>query len=304
MATRKATKSSECPSCKTDAHVIMDYTQGDMICRGCGLVLEGRLIDDSAEWRSFADDEPGVNKDRAGTVLDPMFKDSGGTSMAGDSAVARTQRMIQNVDPRDKALRTSMSNLKTVCEAMMLPDRVYDACVETLKKIDDEEALKNKTSVKWMAAVAYLTCRTIPKVARTLREIAASVSAVHKGDLSHKDIGKCVFKLQKVVNFQSTAATSADSLLPRFCNLLQFQSKVEITAEKIVSAAQDIGFVQGKLPEVVAASAILVAATVLKIDIRDRFKETADVAKVAESTVKGLYQKLLQAKGQLLPELA
>lgn len=34
-----------------------DHSSGDVICRGCGVVLTGRIIDEGPEWRTLANDD-------------------------------------------------------------------------------------------------------------------------------------------------------------------------------------------------------------------------------------------------------
>ncbi len=103
MPPRKKLKIGDCPNCMTAKHIITDFQQGDMVCRNCGLVrlfqpfmyyffqiqkvfsvkmyeniflwtqvLEGGIIDDSPEWRSFASESAGMgageDKSRACTL--------------------------------------------------------------------------------------------------------------------------------------------------------------------------------------------------------------------------------------------
>lgn len=49
--------SQTCPSCHA-GDIVTDYSAGDVICRGCGLVLGDHVIDDQIEWRTFADGNP------------------------------------------------------------------------------------------------------------------------------------------------------------------------------------------------------------------------------------------------------
>lgn len=44
-----------CKSCN-NSDIVLDYRAGDLICRNCGLVIGGRIIDESDETRIYADD--------------------------------------------------------------------------------------------------------------------------------------------------------------------------------------------------------------------------------------------------------
>jgi transcription initiation factor TFIIIB Brf1 subunit/transcription initiation factor TFIIB len=44
-----------CRSCRVPTEMVEDRAAGDVICRECGLVHEAHRIDESSEWRNFAD---------------------------------------------------------------------------------------------------------------------------------------------------------------------------------------------------------------------------------------------------------
>lgn len=44
----------QCPDCG-GTRLVEDHANGDVVCRGCGLVVESYIIDERSEWRTFAD---------------------------------------------------------------------------------------------------------------------------------------------------------------------------------------------------------------------------------------------------------
>ena len=62
-----------CPYCPSSVPVIDDMQAGDMVCCGCGLVLGDRVIDVGAEWRSFSNDNAGLNKSRVGAEESALY---------------------------------------------------------------------------------------------------------------------------------------------------------------------------------------------------------------------------------------
>lgn len=65
-----------CSDCKRNTEVVLDHAAGDTICLECGLVLESYSIDETAEWRSFADDSgDGADPDRVGGPVDPLLNE-------------------------------------------------------------------------------------------------------------------------------------------------------------------------------------------------------------------------------------
>ncbi|KAJ3316938.1 transcription initiation factor IIB [Blyttiomyces sp. JEL0837] len=94
-------------------NIIESYETGDMVCGDCGLVFEGKIIDTSPEWRTFADsDDTGPDPNRVGTSGDSLLDDgllddtkislfdAKGHRVAGSfaSGLAMTQRKIQTIN--------------------------------------------------------------------------------------------------------------------------------------------------------------------------------------------------------------
>lgn len=63
-----------CSDCKRPTQVVYDHATGDSICLECGLVLESHIIDQTAEWRTFSNDDAN-DKDsvRVGTPSNPFL---------------------------------------------------------------------------------------------------------------------------------------------------------------------------------------------------------------------------------------
>lgn len=57
---------ARCPDCRSRRY-FLDWSAGDKVCTGCGLVLEAHLIDDRPEWRNFSD--TAEDKSRCGPGL-------------------------------------------------------------------------------------------------------------------------------------------------------------------------------------------------------------------------------------------
>ena len=55
----------------------MDHAAGDMVCRECGLVLEAHSIDETSEWRTFANESADNDPVRVGGPSNPLLTDGG-----------------------------------------------------------------------------------------------------------------------------------------------------------------------------------------------------------------------------------
>eukprot|EP01025_Chloroclados_australasicus_P030577 TRINITY_DN30718_c0_g1_i3.p3 TRINITY_DN30718_c0_g1~~TRINITY_DN30718_c0_g1_i3.p3 ORF type:complete len:155 (-),score=9.98 TRINITY_DN30718_c0_g1_i3:39-455(-) len=79
----RAKYDKKCEQCG-GADFVEDHSAGDMICRGCGLVAEAHMIDETSEWRTFADkDKDSVDPNRVGGPENPLFEGSGLSTIIG-----------------------------------------------------------------------------------------------------------------------------------------------------------------------------------------------------------------------------
>jgi transcription initiation factor TFIIB len=68
---------SFCPDCKKHTEVAFDHSAGDMVCTECGLVLEAHSVDETSEWRTFANESNDNDPVRVGGPTNPLLTDGG-----------------------------------------------------------------------------------------------------------------------------------------------------------------------------------------------------------------------------------
>ncbi|XP_020593762.1 transcription initiation factor IIB-like [Phalaenopsis equestris] len=66
-----------CPECKRSTEVVFDHSAGDTVCSECGLVLEAHSIDETSEWRTFANESADNDPVRVGGPTNPLLTDGG-----------------------------------------------------------------------------------------------------------------------------------------------------------------------------------------------------------------------------------
>lgn len=66
-----------CSECKRPTEVVFDHSAGDTVCSECGLVLEAHSIDETSEWRTFANEVGDNDPVRVGGPNNPLLGDSG-----------------------------------------------------------------------------------------------------------------------------------------------------------------------------------------------------------------------------------
>lgn len=66
-----------CSDCKRTTEVVFDHAAGDTVCSECGLVLESHSIDETSEWRTFANESGDNDPVRVGGPANPLLTDGG-----------------------------------------------------------------------------------------------------------------------------------------------------------------------------------------------------------------------------------
>jgi len=66
-----------CSDCKKHTEVVCDHSAGDTVCSECGLVLESHSIDETSEWRIFANESGDNDPVRVGGPTNPLLTDGG-----------------------------------------------------------------------------------------------------------------------------------------------------------------------------------------------------------------------------------
>lgn len=172
-----------CPECRImPPDIVERFSEGDMVCGNCGLVLGDRIVDTRSEWRTFSNDDQG-NDDpsRVGDAGNPLLDSNQLDTMISygqpGSNLGRDLNRLQSKsnDKKDTVLQSAFSKISQMCEAFLLPKMVQDAAKEAYKIVYDDRKLKGKSQESIMAAAIFIACRH-SGVARTFKEIWALTS--------------------------------------------------------------------------------------------------------------------------------
>ncbi|ORY77992.1 transcription initiation factor IIB [Leucosporidium creatinivorum] len=295
-----------CPDCQDEnVQLVEEFGSGDLVCGGCGLVLGDRIVDTRSEWRSFADSE-GDDPSRVGGPQDPLldaaeqfstiisFKD-------GNTGAAKALQMAASRVSKDQGggrdLQAAFRDIGTMCDVISLPRSIVDTSKQLFKRVDEEKLLKGKSQDAIIAACIFIACRQ-GRVARTFKEIVALTN------VPKKDIGQCFKVLERA--FETTApgqappssATSADSLITRYCNHLGLPVPVQRASVYVGTRAGEEGILAGRSPITIAAACILFATMLW--GVAKPTKDIAMVAGVQESTIRTAFKILTQDKEKLV----
>lgn len=304
-----------CPECKIfPPDLIERFSEGDIVCGSCGLVLSDRVVDTRSEWRTFSnDDQNGDDPSRVGDAGNPLLDSEDLSTMISyvpdNTKAGRELNRAQSkslVDKKDNALAAAYTKISQMCDGYQLPKIVQDGAKEVYKLVYDERPLRGKSQESIMAASIFIGCRKA-KVARSFKEIWALTN------VPKKEIGKVFKIMNKVIqeknaanpnaysliqDSEQTTQTSAEDLIRRFCSHLGLNTQVTNAAEHIARRCKEVGVLQGRSPMTIAATVIYMAALVFGTDLPP--SKIADKTGVSDGTIKTSYKVMYEEKEKLI----
>lgn len=217
-----------CPKCGGELATfsVVNYSMGETVCSNCGCVLEDRLIDSGAEWRTFEDtmDDPA----RASKV-DPYLQMSTEISATGRGPAGLRQhhRETVNLDPKQRNLKAIFAKMNELNEQLALPTYIINSAKEMFNRIETtkENTMKGYKKAPYILAVLWEACRQQRGGAeggRTLKEFA-------------KDTGYDELRIKKAYKkLKKTFGFGKQKLLP---SDIQYQRPSQ-PAQKQISSPQ------------------------------------------------------------------
>merc|ERR1712018_783427 len=264
------------------------------------LVVGDRVIDVGSEWRTFSNDKGGEDRSRVGGPENSLLGSSDLSTMIGPGTGAASfdepgNALYTNrrtISSSDRTLINAFRTIAGMGDRINLPRTIADRANTLFKMVHDGKSLRGRSNDAIASACLYIACRQ-EGVPRTFKEIVA-VSTVSK-----KDIGRCFKLIIKAHEMNPDMITTGD-FMHRFCGTLSLCKEVQKAATCIAKKAVDLDIVPGRSPISVAAAAIYMASQAS--DDKRSQKEIADIAGVADVTIRQSYKLMLPRAAELFPE--
>jgi len=170
-----------CPQCG-GAKLVRDYDRGELICTGCGFVIQERIVDTGPDWRPFE----GETKKRAGPPISESLHDRGISSMVGwDDSDARGKKLSpesrakfrrlrkwnQRLENHDRTLIRAFQVQKTICHNLGLSGYVNERASLLFRKAA-KGPFRGRPVECAAAATVYFVCRELG-IHRDMMEFAS-----------------------------------------------------------------------------------------------------------------------------------
>jgi len=290
MAIRK------CPECGS-TNLIYDEHRGEVICEGCGYVVEEKMVDLGQEWRQF---EGTAKKGRGGAPMSLQKFDKGLSTNIGEISdiyklpekQARRMIRIKKWQERvstsiERNLRLAMQELRKVASFLNLPNVVKEEASRIYNFVLQRGLVRGRSMESVISACIYASCRTY-NIPRTLDEIASA------SEIERKEIGRTYRFITRKLTLTISPSSPKD-YIARFASVLHLSPKTQNDSLKILQKAEASELTSGRGPAGIAAAALYVAS-LLNNEKRTQ-REVADVAGITEVTIRNRYKELLEKLG-------
>uniref|UniRef100_A0A7N1A6I0 TFIIB-type domain-containing protein n=1 Tax=Kalanchoe fedtschenkoi TaxID=63787 RepID=A0A7N1A6I0_KALFE len=289
-----------CLDCGRVTEVAHDHASGDAICMECGLVLESRIIDETAEWRTFASDDA-ADRDpaRVGAPSNPLIE---GHMLETVTVVANNnnagkmkERWVGQLPSVARAAASSNPNaslvrgfgkIDDICERLAVNKIVKDLACEIYAKLHPHTTRKSRDNATVAACVHIASQKE--NQSRTLKEMCMAANGV-----AEKKIVSAKNSIMRLLNDKDRptlelGTEQANDYLKRFAYNLGLNNHAIRAAQEIFKKSQEL-VIRGT-PKSVAAGIIYITCQLCghKRSARD----ISLVANTAEATIKKSYKEL------------
>ncbi|GAB2277040.1 Transcription initiation factor IIB-2 [Dionaea muscipula] len=295
--------STYCPDCKRNTEVVFDHSAGDTVCSECGLVLESHSIDETSEWRTFANESGDNDPNRVGGPSNPLLTDGGLTTIisktkgsSGDSLPSSLGRWQNRGSAADRNLLHAFNVIATMADRLGLVATIKDRANEIYKRVEDHKPLRGRNQDAILAACLYIACRQEDKP-RTVKEICSVSNGATK-----KEIGRAKEYIVKQLELElgqsmEMGTIHAGDFLRRFCSHLGMSKQAVKAAQEAVQKSEELDVRRSPIS---IAAAIIYIITQVSED-KKLLKDISLATGVAEGTIRNAYKDLYPHLSRIIP---
>jgi len=252
-----------CPSCGKQK-MVTDDSSGELFCAICGFVINDKIEDTGAEWRSFSDGDNNRTRVGAGTsltmhdmglstIIGPSNKDSTGKPLSAGmkSSIQRLRiwdSRTQAHSSADRNLRQALNEMDKLKDKLALADAVIEKAAYIYRKAMDKKLVRGRSIHGLVAACLYAACRNT-ETPRSLDDIAEGIN------IRRKDVARCYRLIFRELELKMPVVDPIKTV-SRIASIADLSEKTKRKAIEILKQAKEIGMAAGKDPMGIAAAAL------------------------------------------------
>ncbi|KAJ4871644.1 Cyclin-like family protein [Raphanus sativus] len=307
-----------CLDCKRVTETVIDIRTGDTICTECSLVISDHYIDDSQEWRTFAnDDNSDRDPNRVGDPTNPLLK-SGGIGTIIDKSASNSKNDVLHVSRAHNLVRNSEEDMivkackeiKRMTDGLGLVSGVEFRACEIVTKLDGDyrkRLSRQKHFVAVCAASVSTACREM-NLSRTLKEISTvangvSLKEINRASMAIRRLLESAHQAERVSSSSSCAAPQViiktGELVRRFCSKLDISERETKAIREAVEIAENFDIRRN--PKSVLAAIIFMICQLSQTKKR-HIRDIAMAAEVVENTIKSSAKDMYPCASKIIPK--
>lgn len=289
-----------CQNCKENNTIITDYTNGQIGCTNCGVVINDRIIDETSEWRNFnSENTSGNNIDhnRVGGPLNPYLDEvilSLKVSTKGNRGpLAKFKN--RTFESGNRSILRGLEKIEELAIKLELLMSIVDKSKDLYKRIIDNKKLKGRSLDGVIAAIFYHVCRQ-NGANRSIQEIANRLK-INKSELI-----KCFKSIESFIVTEDDAKDNIEytkGLTNVYCNKMEIDIKVKSAAISITKEVCEKEILSGKNPSTIASACIIYAHNLFLSNI-DK-KKLSEVCGIGENTIQNALNTIMSLKDVITP---
>jgi transcription initiation factor TFIIB len=274
------------------------------------MVLGERIVDDTPEWRVFANDDRGgdvASKSRVGDAADYRYGDQSLTTFLvnpkknktsistadvaavdGGSFQGKRPSLASNTESSQvRRMGKSMERIQELADSLALPKQIVQIAFDLYGQAEKKGlSMRGPEKESVVVAILFVACRKSGN-ARSLKEFEAA------SGITKKRIGKSFMNLTKNLEIEMSQPTT-EEYVSRFCSRLGLPNKTQMIASDVAKKANTLGLSSGKSPIAVAASVIYLVAAYT--NSKRSIQEISDVSMIGEKNVKVVCKELHKSR--------
>lgn len=308
-----------CPECKST--LVDDMQNGEIICSGCGVVVDDQIADFGPETISsnfedkmklaratgqttYSQHDLGIT-----TEISISSKDFSGKTINREVAgqmnnLRKWQQRVRVSSPKERRLANVLAKMGETCDGLSLSRNVLETASMIYRNLDGHIDVKGKSVVCITAATIYMACKQC-EVVRSLEEICRGICPAKdvksKTKLAARYYRTMVMEMGQI----HAPVVTMDKYISKIANMTQTEVRVERLALEIAEKTKDSSIADGKAPNGIAAAYLYVASVLLGQNVLQR--DVSSVSGVTEVTIRNRCKEILtcyKLKITLRPSLA
>jgi transcription initiation factor TFIIB len=280
-----------CSHCHS-ANIIVENST--YICSNCN-AMQGRYIDQSAEWRTFSGTENAKQKDpsRCGMPINDLLPEGSMSTFVGMSSNSKNYRDLSRISKyqmwnampyKERSLYHAIDQLTVKAVNNGISQSIIDDAKVLYKKLTDSCISRGENRCGLLASSIYVACKN-NKVPRSAKEIAAMFG------IDSNIITRNCKKFQELMHMRLCSSSPSDFVM-RFCSHLKIPSDIQSACLNMVSTIHEHDMMRGSSPPSIVAGCITFLLHHMETNANISKKEVAKVCGVSEVTISKCIKKL------------